>query len=104
MTWDDFFLDQPFSLKYPALLTYASNKSISLQKAIACNDLLQLFRLPMSRPAYNEFMVFKDSIAAFRGLNMQNYNWIYIWNNSTYSSSKFYRHHCVAITPPAPFH
>jgi hypothetical protein len=56
-------------LKVPIFVHLCANKSISLQKAFASNDLLQTFRFPMSRTSYNLF--FRDNLNPLRIMSMQ---------------------------------
>lgn len=58
--WMDNFMDQPWSSSFHNLHSYAKATTISMQKALQTVDILKLFRLPMSRVAYNEFLEFKD--------------------------------------------
>jgi len=58
--WMDNFMDQPWSSRFENLHSYAKVTNISVQKALQRVDLLELFRLPMSKVAYSEFLDFKD--------------------------------------------
>lgn len=100
--WEDNFSGQPWSLQYPSLYMFANNKSISLAKALSLDDLTNLFRLPMTRDAYNEFLEFQAALGSLIHSQDQVDTWSYIWNSSVYSSSKFYKHHFAAVAPPAP--
>jgi hypothetical protein len=66
--WEDSIHQQPFSLKYPNLYAYENNKNMSMKAALVVPNLLQIFRLPMSRMAYNEFLFF--TIWTHLGLTM----------------------------------
>jgi hypothetical protein len=74
-----------------------------VQVALAADDLLGLFRLPMSRAAHDEFLLLQDLLEKLREEALDKDVWHYIWNSTEYTSSKFYRHHFAAINPPAPF-
>lgn len=54
--WEDCFVDQPLSLKFSQLYSLEQG-SISMQRALSTMDL---FRLPMSRTAFNEFRTFQQ--------------------------------------------
>lgn len=60
--WDDCFLDNPLSLRFSALYNYVKNDKQSLREALNTDDSLELFRLPMSRSAYDEFLSFHNLI------------------------------------------
>lgn len=100
--WEDSFSGQPWSMQYHSLYMFANNKSISLAKARSTADLTQLFRLPMTRDAYNEFLDFQTALGSLPHSQDQPDTWTYIWNNDRYSSSKFYQHHFATVIPPAP--
>lgn len=64
--WMDNFMDQPWSSSFDNLHSYAKVTTISMQKALQTVDILELFRLPMSRVAYNEFLEFKDVLLSLQ--------------------------------------
>ena len=51
----DCFLDVALIALFPDLLPYAKNVNLSLREAMAVENVLDLFRLLMSRPDYEEF-------------------------------------------------
>lgn len=53
--WTGCFLDVALTTLFPDLFPYAKNVNLSLKGAMAEN-VLDLFRLPMSRFAYEEFL------------------------------------------------
>lgn len=66
--WEDELLDTPFSVKYPKLYTNVQSQTMSLKECLVENNLLDLFRLPMSRVAYNEFLLFQVDLEFFKEL------------------------------------
>jgi hypothetical protein len=62
----DNFMDQPWSSSFHNLHSYAKATTISMQKALQTVDILELFRLAMSRVAYNEFLEFKDVLLSLQ--------------------------------------
>jgi hypothetical protein len=60
--WEDSIQGQPFSIQFPNLYTYADNRNTSLKDSLAATNLLDIFLLPMSRQAHNEFLIFKDCL------------------------------------------
>jgi hypothetical protein len=101
--WEDDIQQQPFALHFPNLYEYANNKNMSLKDGLAATNLLDIFRLPMSRIAYNEFLVFKDELDSLRADNDQTDIWVYHWSGGLYTSRKFYRYQFENVTPPPPF-
>jgi hypothetical protein len=59
--WKDNFADIPFYQKFPNLFCFALNENLSLREAFQFEDVLNLFRLPMTRAAHNEFLVLEMS-------------------------------------------
>jgi hypothetical protein len=69
--WEDNIQQQPFSLQFLNLYVYASNKNLSVKNGLVATNLLDIFRLPMSRLAYNKFLVFKEDLDSLRADNDQ---------------------------------
>jgi hypothetical protein len=84
--WEDNLQHQPFSIKYPNLYTYVNNKNLSLKAGLAAPNLLDILRLPMSRAAYNEFLVFREDLDSLRADSDQDDVWVYQWSGGLYSS------------------
>jgi hypothetical protein len=55
--WNDLLLDSIFSIKFANLFEFSKNKSISLASARSQDNLIDLFRIPMTRDAFNELQV-----------------------------------------------
>jgi hypothetical protein len=67
---------------------------------MASEDLLDCFRIPMSRRAYNEFLELQIELTNLASsLSDENDKWTFIWGNQNYSSSRFYQYHFRAIQP-----
>jgi hypothetical protein len=100
--WEDTIEQQPFLVIYPNLYEYVINKKISVKAALIVSEQLQMFRLPMSRLAYNEYLVFREELESLRIDNDQTDVWVCNWNGGLYSSSRYYKHHYMQIVPPTP--
>jgi hypothetical protein len=101
--WEDKLLQSTFSEAFPNLYTYIKSHGTSLKDCLASSNLLDMFRLPMSRAAYNEYIIFRDELEFFRYNNEQDDIWIYQWNNGLFSSRQYYKHQNKDIVTPAPF-
>ena len=64
--WWDMTQGHLHNLKFPNLLLFAKDNTISLQKLVEAEDLLDNFKLPMTRQAYNELLVLYDSLTEMR--------------------------------------
>jgi hypothetical protein len=98
--WEDVISQQPYSILFPNLFAYANNKNLSVKDALATEDL---FRLPMSRPAYNEFVLFKEELEPLRNDTYQTDIWVWHWTGGLYTSRMFYKQHFKDVLAPAPF-
>jgi hypothetical protein len=62
---------------------------------------MDLFRIPMTRQAYNEMMQLEgDLLELSNDDNGEKDVWTFIWGHRNYSISKFYQHHFKSIQPP----
>jgi len=94
------FNNNLFLSNFPAYIyIYASNKNLLVKAGLATTNLLDIFMLPMSRQAHNEFLVFKEDLDSFRADNDQTNVWVSQWSGGLYSSRQYYRHHFESITP-----
>ena len=78
--WEDNIHQHPFSLMYPNLYAYAINKNMSVKSGLVVSNLQEIFRPPMSRMAYNEFLVFREDLDSLRADNDQTVVWVYQWS------------------------
>jgi hypothetical protein len=76
---------------------------MSLKDGLAATNLLDIFRLPMSRVAYNEYIDFRGNIDDLRGDSDQTDIWVYQWSGGLYSSRQYYKHQFQNVTPAPPF-
>jgi len=98
--WVDQFQDQALSLKYPNLFEAVLNRNLPLKEALHMGDLLNLFRLPMTRVAYNEFVAFRGEIEILRSEIIETDVWVCNWNGGLYSSRNYYKHIFRELDPP----
>jgi hypothetical protein len=98
--WDDLIDGSIHSLVYPNLVHFAKDLNISLFQLRQSRDLLGCFRIPMSRPAYNEFLLLQDKLANMPQINHdEKDSWSLIWGVHSYSSKMFYQHQFKELQP-----
>ena len=89
--WDDMWSDVVLSQEFPRLASFASNENASVLEVMQATDLDELFFLPLSQQAFEEYEVLQ--------LHLQNlpYDadakdcWLPTWGN-VYTSRRFYSH------------
>jgi hypothetical protein len=89
--WEDLINGQLHANLFPNLLDFAKDTCVSLSKLKNAENLLDFFRLPMTRQAYNEFLELQHCLTNI-ALNSGNEkdSWSFIWGQQKYSSSKSY--------------
>jgi hypothetical protein len=61
---------------FPNLYEYGVNKKMSVNTGLAASNLLEISRLPISRVAYNEYLIFREDLDSFRSDTDQTDVWI----------------------------
>lgn len=98
--WDDLFYGTVHSLKYPHLFGFAKETRISLQKVRSSESLLDCFRIPMTRDAYNEFLDLQEELTLMQPNNSdENDSWHFTWGNQSFSSNRHYHHQYASLRP-----
>lgn len=99
--WDELLLDSIFSMKYPNLHSFAKNDIISLKTARETVNIVDLFRIPMTRLAHNEMLLLAEDLNEINNSYAKGKDeWVFMWGNHHYSVKRFYQHHFAAIKPP----
>ena len=102
--WDDLINGNIYSSTLPHLFHYAKNSKSSFWKLRTTNDLLGCFNLPMSRQAHNEFLLLQHELEQLQPVtNDSKDEWVFIWRQSKYSSSRYYQHHFANEIPHPAF-
>src|SRR6266540_397736 len=60
---DDLWTDSTYSTKYNTLFHFAKNTRISVKNAMAVENKLMLFNLPLSEQTYNEYLQLQEDIS-----------------------------------------
>jgi len=89
--WHDQWQTRTLEESYPQLYSFAKNKSITLHKALATENCVDLFNLPLSLAAHQQFTLLQQSMSLVQINNQMNDVWTFFGNNSVYSSSKAYK-------------
>ena len=87
LLWDDCWSGQPLRISFPELHSFAKQPSISLSKAVAVQARHDLFNLPLSVEAFNQFQQFVQCLED-HDRSQRNDRWVYIWGNSEFSASR----------------
>jgi hypothetical protein len=88
--WTDLWSDTCMHKKFPHLVTFAKKTSHSINEFVQTKFLEDLFNLPLSTMAYNEFLELEVLCETTRSLNKDGSkdSWLYIWNSDEFSSKK----------------
>lgn len=98
--WDDIILGRIFSMKYPNLYSFAKEAMISLKRVRESENIVDLFRIPMTSQAHNELLLLADDLLELNSYDHEeNDEWTFIWGHTVYSAQKFYQRHFISIRP-----
>jgi hypothetical protein len=96
--WDDLLEGKIHAQEFPNLVSFAKNPRISLWGLRCSEQLIDCFRIPMTRDAYNEFLRLHEELIQMQpvipGINDC---WIFIWGQQKYASSRFYQYQFRAL-------
>jgi hypothetical protein len=101
--WTDLWSDTCMHQKFPHLVTFTKKTNISVHEFVQTEYLEDLFNLPLSTMAYNEFLELEVLCETTRSLNQDGSkdSWFYIWNSDEFSSKKAYKA-LIGLQPSAP--
>lgn len=89
--WDDFINGKIYSDYYTNLFQFAINPKACLWNLKSSSNLLECFKIPMTRPAYNEFLDLQIELLSLSSSEDDaNDVWTFIWGQHNYSSHKYY--------------
>lgn len=99
--WDDLVNGHVFSQVFSALFQFAKNPKISLWNLRNSEALLDCFRIPMTRLAYNEFLQLQDLLNQLPSTSYDMKDiWTFIWGQQSFSPSRYYQYQFSSIVPP----
>jgi len=97
--WDDIILDTIFSSKYPNIYSFAKEPIISLKSVKERGNIVELFRVPMTRQAHNEMIQLAEDLLELSNNGHEEKDvWTFIWGQ-TYFVRKIYHHYFKSIQP-----
>ena len=91
--WSDCWNGRAFHQQFPRLFSFALNPDISVKEVLSSVDMAQLFALPLSVQAFEEFQALQLLLEQVNVNTSTNDEWKTIWKDGIYSSSRYY-HHC----------
>lgn len=83
--WQDQWSDIVPMQVFPELYSFTKKKNLSLHKVYGMPYLSNLFHLPLSLEAYDQFCALQNMMDNLE-LNGWNDIWMYIWGNAQYST------------------
>lgn len=91
--WEDLWLIGliKFQLNNSLASAYARDDSISVNEAIAVEELDSMFNLSLSKQAFEELQELGELLVYQSFDEQAKDTWTYQWGNTTYSSSRFYK-------------
>jgi hypothetical protein len=102
--WTDLWSDNCLIQEYPHLVTFAKKRDLNVHEVINTEFLDDLFYLPLSQEAYNEFQEM-ETLCTQTKERKQSQNkdeWSYIWGNNVFTVKKAYK--ALIGYQPAPPH
>ena len=86
--WEDLWNNKVRALVYPRIYSFARNSNLSVLMFFT-SDLPQLFALPQSKQAFQEYLAM-SATDTLEHLNDESDRWTYVWGNGIFSSQKIY--------------
>ena len=91
--WSDIWhSDGLLQSQFPRLYSFALDKNLSVQEVIECQDRAELFFLPLSTQAYQEFQSLQVLLGSVLLNPLEKDQWCTIWAGGTYTAGRFYHH------------
>jgi hypothetical protein len=92
--------DRILQLHYPQLYSFTLNENITVVGALAMEFLQDLFTLPLSEEAFDQFLDLQLWMQSIEISEVKDV-WSYIWGSTHYSSQKAYKH-LIGSSPVHP--
>jgi hypothetical protein len=88
--WLDHWKGQALQQTFPELFSFCKNTNVSVYMVKSTTSLFDLFHLPLSPKAFEQFQSF-DSMIHNLQLNTDSDQWQYVWGSNLFSSNKAYK-------------
>src|SRR3954462_5780265 len=90
--WFDLWSTQCLHIQLPHIFSFAKNQYISVQKFMATEFMEDLFHLPLSTQAFQEFQIIDSLCQEFnlRSNSTRHDQWSYIWGSKKFSTARAY--------------
>ena len=89
--WDDLWNKGIPAQQYPELFSFACNSKLSIKEAKQKEHLFEIFQLPLSKQAYEQYLELNEAWEQITIINAKD-NWKFIWGSEIFSTKKTYRH------------
>ena len=90
--WSDTWRDKVLNLKYPRLFSFAIDANLSVRDVMQTQDKSELFHLPLSQQAFEEFVLLQADLAHIVLQPGVSAVWSTPWKDGAYSANRFYKH------------
>lgn len=91
--WDDLIDGKNHSERFPNLFGFAKDPKISFWTMRNAVPLLDCFRIPMTREAYNEYLELQHDFSLLLPSHPDSLDvWVFIWGQQRYSSSRYHQY------------
>jgi hypothetical protein len=89
--WEDLWNKGIPAQQYPKLFSFACNTKLSIKEAKQKEHLLELFQLPLSMQAYEQYLELNEAWGQITVTNA-NDTWKLIWGSEIFSTKQTYKH------------
>jgi hypothetical protein len=91
--WNDLWGDSILQQRFPHLFSFAIDPNLTVHQVLNYEYLEDLFHLPLSVEAHQQFLMMEELCHTMRMSEFQNLNdtWSYIWGNANFSSANAYK-------------
>jgi hypothetical protein len=85
--WEDLWNRGIPTQQYPELFSFACNTKLSIEEVKQQEHLFQIFQLPLSKQAYEQYLELNEAWDQIT-INNSKDRWRYIWGSNIYSTKK----------------